>query len=140
MTDIVNHLNLRCPPARAFHAYTEIGAWWPARYSADPATFATVVLEPRLGGTLTTTHTDGLAYTWGTVTEWDPPTGLAHTSTLAQDRDTPSLVRVTFTPAGDGTLVEHVHGGWREGNLADRPKFGDWPVLLAAYRAHAEAE
>ncbi|GLZ77650.1 hypothetical protein Afil01_24570 [Actinorhabdospora filicis] len=137
--DIVNRLSLRCSPTRAFYSYADLGAWWPARYSADPATLESVVLEPRVGGAVTSTHTDGLAYTWGEVVTWDPPSTLAHTSTLAQDPGTPTVVRVRFTPEGEGTLVEHFHEGWREGNLADRPKFGDWPLILRAYREHAES-
>jgi hypothetical protein len=64
-----------------------------------------------------------------------------HTFTLAQDPAHPSEVAVEFVPAEDGgCMVRFAHGGWTEENLADRRKFGDWPVMLDRFAALAEEE
>jgi uncharacterized protein YndB with AHSA1/START domain len=122
---------LPCGPAEAFAVYTErIGEWWDARYTANAETFESVVIEPRAGGSVYETHSDGARYDWGEVTVWEPGRRLVHTFTLAQDAAHPSEVSVEFVPEGDGCKVRFEHGGWTDENVADRKKFGDWPVML----------
>ncbi len=60
-----------------------------------------------------------------------------HSFALAQDPAHPSEVAVEFVPDGDGCLVRFAHGGWTEANVADRKKFGDWPVMLDRFAALA---
>jgi hypothetical protein len=35
--------------------------------------------------------------------------------------------------------IRFAHGGWTEANVADRSKFGDWPLLLDRFAALADA-
>ena len=127
-------LRLDCSPQRAFETYTErMGEWWDPRYTRDAATFVTVTIEPKVGGRVYATHTDG-EDNWGVVEEWQLGRALAHSFWLAHDRQHPSKVHVEFAPDGHGTLVGFSHGGWNEGNAALRAKFGDWPVILEHYK------
>jgi Activator of Hsp90 ATPase homolog 1-like protein len=83
-------------------------------------------------------HTDVGELDWGQVTVWERGGRLVHTFTLAQDPGHPTEVVVEFEPSDTGSVVRHAHGGWNEDNVADRKKFGDWPVLLDRFAALAE--
>ena len=85
-------------------------------------------------------HTGGQRYQWGEVTAWEPGERLSCTSTLAQTRESPSEIVVTFEPAADGCRVRFEHGGWDERYEADRRKFGDGPLILAGFVELAERE
>src|SRR5688500_16136551 len=130
---IVHEFTVAAPPERAFERFVHMGRWWDPRYTADPATFADVEVDGRLGGPVTEVHTDGRRFTWGAVTAWEPGRRFAYTSTLAQTPEHPSEVTVDFAAEGAGTRVRFAHGGWHAGNAADRAKFGDWPGILARY-------
>ena len=146
MTDallpITFEYRLPCDAARAFETYTgRIGEWWHPRYSADAETFEGVTIEPRAGGRVYAVHSDidiG-EHEWGEVTVWEPGRRLVHTFTLAQDPAHPSEVSVEFVPDGEGCVVRFAHGGWTEANVADRRKFGDWPVMLDRFAALASS-
>jgi len=127
---IRHEFDVDCTPEQAFALYTKrIGEWWPAEYSADPETLRAVTIEGRVGGRVFATHAED-ELTWGRITAWEPGRELGHTFTLAQDAEQPTDVSVRFAPSGDGCHVRFEHGGWDEGNLADRAKFSDWPVIL----------
>jgi len=142
MTDLAAvtfEYRLDCSPEQAFDTYTgRIGEWWDPRYTAGADTFQGVTIEPGVGGRVYESHGDAGEYEWGEVTEWEPPRRLVHTFALAQDPSQPSEVSVEFGPDGDGCLVHFAHGGWTEANVADRKKFGDWPVLLDRFAALAQ--
>lgn len=139
MTDetIRHEFTLAAGPAAAFERFARIGTWWDPRYTADAETFADVVVEGRVGGRVTEVHSDGRRFDWGEVTAWEPGRRLAFTSTLAQTREHPSEISAEFAAVGEGTLVRFAHGGWHEGNRADRARFTDWPAILARYAAPA---
>ena len=131
---------LTCSPEHAFDAYTKrIGEWWDGRYTANADTFERVTIEPGVGGRVWEGHRGGAEYDWGTVTVWEPGRRLVHSFALAQDPANPSEVAVEFAQDGDGTVVAFEHRGWTEANVADRRKFGDWPVLLDRFAALAQA-
>jgi hypothetical protein len=133
----VHEVVVGCDPATAFEIWTTRGgAWWPGGYTADERTFSGLTIEPHVGGRVVERHDDGRTFVWGEVTVWEPGAHLAHTFSLAHSGD-PSAVDVRFTAADGGTLVRLEHGGWHEGNVMDRPKFGDWPVILASFAALA---
>jgi len=67
------------------------------------------------------------------VTAWSPGETYAQTWTLAQDPEAPSSLTVTFADTDDGSEVVLEHGGWHEGNIAYREKFGDWSLILERY-------
>lgn len=136
---IVHEFDLSCSPEHAFDVYTgQMGRWWLPRYTGDPDTFTDVTIDPRLGGQITERHSGGAEHDWGEVIAWEPGVRVAYTSTLAQDRTFPSVVRVFFEPAAAGCHVRFEHGGWDQHNGAERAKFTDWPVLLERYQALAE--
>ena len=139
MTDlspIAYEYRLARTPERAFETYSKrIGEWWDPRYTASAATFERVIIEPGEGGRVYESHGDGRTYEWGAVTAWEPGRRLVHSFALAQDPAKPSEVAVEFVPDGDGCLVRFAHGGWTEANVADRNKFGDWPVMLDRFAA-----
>jgi hypothetical protein len=132
---------LACSAEQAFATYTgRIGEWWDPRYTANAATLAAVTIEPRVGGRVFATHSDIGDHDWGEVTVWQPGRRVAHTFALAQDRRHPSEVAVQFVAReGAGCEVHFAHGGWTEANVADRKKFGDWPVMLDRFAALADA-
>jgi pimeloyl-ACP methyl ester carboxylesterase len=135
---IVHEYRLRCSAEHAFQVYAgRIGEWWDPDYTADPATFRGMAIEPFEGGRVHITHDDA-AYTVGWVTRWEPGSTLAYESTLAQGRDHPSEVTVRFRPDGAGCLVRFEHGGWTDHNAAYRVKFGDWQRILGRFAALAE--
>jgi hypothetical protein len=44
-------------------------------------------------------------------------------------------VSADFEPVGAGCLLHFAHGGWTEGNAADRRKFSDWRLILDRFAA-----
>ena len=115
-------------PEDAFRLYTEgMARWWPlATHSVEEEAAETVVFEPRLGGRIVERAQGGAEHHWGTVTEWDPPAGFAHTWHPGREASSGQLVEVRFVADGDGTRVELVHTGWE--NLGDQA-----PRLYEAY-------
>ena len=134
---IVHECVLQCRAEDAFETYAgRIGEWWDPRYTANAETLETVVIEPRVGGRMYARHADIGEDDWGAVTIWEPGRRLVHTFTLAQDPACPSEVDVEFAPGdGDGCTMRFAHGGWNEANVAVRPKFGDWHVMLDRFAA-----
>jgi uncharacterized protein YndB with AHSA1/START domain len=132
---------LACSQGEAFDTYAgRIGEWWDGRYTANAETFESVTIEPGVGGRVYESHAGGGEYEWGEVTVWEPGRRLVHSFALAQDPANPSEVAVEFDAEGDGSVIRFEHRGWIEANVADRKKFGDWPVLLDRFAALAEAE
>jgi hypothetical protein len=131
LSAIEHEYALGCSPQQAFATFTErIGEWWPADYSPDPGALKDTVIEPGVGGRVFFV-VDGLGEVpWGAVTTWDPGHRVAFTSTLAQSRQYPSEVDAVFEAAGEGCEMRLRHGGWNEGNAADRRKFSDWRLIL----------
>jgi uncharacterized protein YndB with AHSA1/START domain len=129
---------LPCSPEHAFAVYTgRIGDWWDPDYTANAGTLQGVTIEPRVGGRVYATHSDMGEHEWGEVTVFDPGRRLVHTFTLAQDPESPSEVTAELVADGDGCVLRFAHGGWTEDNVADRKKFGDWPLLLDRFAALA---
>ena len=136
---IRHEMRLACAPEAAFSTYTErIGAWWDARYTANPETLQAVTIEPRSGGRVYATHSDCGDDDWGVVTVWEPGRALEHSFTLAQDARYPTAVAIEFLgDKRDACVVRFVHGGWHRDNEALREKFTDWPVILSRFAALA---
>ena len=134
---IVHVVDVEAPPTDVFTAFVhELGAWWDPRYSADPTTFEDAAIEPKVGGRVLATHSDGLEHEWGRVDTWDPPRRLGWSFTLAQDPSHPSLVEVEVIPRDGGSRLRLTHGGWTADNASYRSKYGDWPVLLERFTDH----
>jgi 3-oxoadipate enol-lactonase len=125
------------PSDDAFATYTQrFGDWWDPRLTPDPDTYCGAVIEPRVGGAVSLLHGDD-SYRFGEVLTWQPGQHFAQTFTLALDPTFPTTITVDFVRIEDGTRVTLTHGGWVEGNVGDRRKFGDWQRLLDRYAALA---
>jgi hypothetical protein len=77
---------------------------------------------------------------WGTVTIWEPPSGVWFTWHPGTPEDEATEVEVTFTAAATGTVVELVHTGWEhrpDGEGARQGYDGGWVVVLARYVGQA---
>jgi uncharacterized protein YndB with AHSA1/START domain/uncharacterized protein YciI len=124
----------------AFEVFTaRIGVWWPLVDFSVHGAGATVSFS---GDRLVERSPAGEAAVWGTVTRWEPPHAVAFTWHPGAGPDRASDVAVTFTPAGEQTLVTLEHNGWEsfEDPAAARAEYGQgWPAVLEAYREAAGA-
>lgn len=106
-------------PADAFDVFTgEIDLWWRhgAKFRIAGKRPGKLGFEPKLGGRLFETvelPAGARTFVVGTVVDWDPPRRLAlewrQVNFAAHEK---TLVEVTFTPTGDGTMVRVEHRGW----------------------------
>src|SRR5689334_13121799 len=111
---IEQEYDLACTPAEAFAVFTErTGQWWPGEFSPDAASLRDTVIEPRIGGRVYFVVAGMGDVPWGTVTDWQPGRRLVFASTLAQARDFPSEIDVSFQDGPDGGCHMVLrHGGW----------------------------
>lgn len=138
--DVVLSYDLPVSAAQAFLLYVDrFGQWWPAAYTADPATYDTVVIEPVVGGRVLAHYTTGREEEWGLVTEIEPGVGLSHTFRLAARSSVPSQITVGFADTDTGSRMTFRHGGWVAANAGDRSRYGHWPLILSQFIALARA-
>lgn len=131
---VVLSYDLPTSSAHAFLVYVDrIGRWWPGTYTADPATYDEVVIEPYVGGRVYVRYTDGQEQDWGQVRELRPGQVLAHTFSLSAQHPGTGLVRVEFDDQDSGCRMTFRHQDHLATNPFERHKFGDWPVVLAEY-------
>jgi uncharacterized protein YndB with AHSA1/START domain len=127
---------VRCDPARAFAAFTaEIAQWWPTRtHSVAQAQVLGVAIEPRVGGRIYETATDGTDSEWGRVLTWSPPHGLSMTWHPGRPADPHTVVELSFTAEGDVTRVRLVHRGWEalgaQAEAARESYDGGWATVF----------
>lgn len=142
---VVRSVVVRLAPAEAFTLFTqEMRSWWPfAGHSCGDEDAVDVRFEPRVGGTVTEIGRHGERWTWGTLTEWDPPHAFAMRWHPGLEAGEATLLRVNFAAAGEGTEVRVHHGGWEaRGSQAQarRDQYdGGWPRTLQAFARHAAA-
>ncbi|GAA1619623.1 hypothetical protein GCM10009744_02880 [Kribbella alba] len=132
---IVHEYDLRCGAEQAFEVYVA-GQWWHPKYTPDPGSFEKLTIGPE---SVVLTHRGLGEFVIGQVVESSPPSRLVYTSTLAQTPEWPSEITVAFTPGADGCHIGFEHGGWNDGNAADRKKFSDWPEILDRFVALADS-
>lgn len=135
---IEKQVRVPLPPDEAFRLFTAgLDRWWPveshsvsARRGQRPRR---VVVEPRTGGHVYEVTSDDRRATWATVTRWDEGRALSLDWHVGED-DGATQVTVTFTPDGEGTRVDLVHGDWSASAAARRHAYGsDWTLLLSGY-------
>jgi uncharacterized protein YndB with AHSA1/START domain len=137
-------IKVAAPPERAFEVFTGgIGRWWPKSHKIGPADLDRPVIEPREGGRWYELDVDGSECEIGKVAVWEPPHRLVLiwqlTPEFTYDPHLVTEVEVTFTPDGDGTLVELEHRDLeRMGEKAEAMREtvsgpGGWPGLLALF-------
>ena len=140
-------VTVNASPERAFEVFTAgFSSWWPLEsHHIGAAAAAQGILEPRTGGRWFERDADGNECDWGYVIAFEPPHRVLLawqlTPEFAYDPDPEKVteVEVTFTPTGDGTLVELEHRGFeKHGEAATRMRDsvsapGGWADLLELY-------
>lgn len=102
------------PKERAFQLFTsEIGSWWPlATHSIGQESAVSCGMEPRVGGALYESLSDGERHSWGRVVVWEPHDRVAFSWHPGHEESEAQQVEVRFTPDGSGTRVDLRHYGW----------------------------
>jgi uncharacterized protein YciI len=122
-------------PAVAFEVFTAgIGLWWPIAEKSVYGAGGTVAFA---GGQIIEQSPGGQRAVWGTVTRWEPPTGVAFTWHPGHVPERASHVEVAFAAAGPQTLVTLTHTGWDvfADPAAARAEYDrGWPVVLDRYQ------
>jgi Activator of Hsp90 ATPase homolog 1-like protein len=132
---------------QAFSVFVEqMETWWPAEHHIGAKPFASIIVEPRVGGRWYERDAEGKDCEWGTVRAWDPPRLVTLTwhlgPTWQYDADLAkaSDVAIRFTSEGpSATLVELEHSGierhgegWEQLRVGlDGP--GAWERTLAEF-------
>ena len=119
LAPIVKTVEVRRSPGDAFRAFAEeIGAWWPlethtrARDSEGERS-VDVTVEPRVGGRVFETLSDGRELDWGEVLAWEPGVRLELTWRLGLLREQTTRVGVEFEALeGSGCRVTLTHSDW----------------------------
>ena len=134
LSPITREVLVDADPVVAFHVFTErIGQWWPVGEFSVHGEGAAVAF---IDGAIVETGSSGAVAVWGTVTAWHPPSGLAFTWHPGRDEQRASRVTVTFTAAGEQTLVRLEHAGWEvfDDPQASRTEYDEgWPMVLARF-------
>ena len=137
-------IRVNATPDRAFDVFTSgIGRWWPKSHKIGQADLDRPVIEPRAGGRWYELDVDGSECELGKVAVWEPPSRLIliwqMTPEFRFDPDLITEVEVTFTPDGDGTVVDLEHRDLeRMGDQAEAMAEtvggpGGWPALLQLF-------
>lgn len=137
-------IRVNATPDRAFDVFTSgIGRWWPKSHKIGQADLDRPIIEPRAGGRWYELDVDGSECELGKVAVWEPPSRLILiwqlTPEFSFDPDLITEVEVTFTPDGDGTVVDLEHRDLeRMGDQAEAMAEtvggpGGWPALLQLF-------
>jgi hypothetical protein len=116
---IVKTIDVRRSAADAFHMFTgEIAAWWPlathtrAKTAAGEVT-ASVTIEPRIGGRVYETLSDGRELEWGAVSAFQPGALFAMDWTMGRAPEQSTVVTVRFEPLSEASCrVTLTHENW----------------------------
>lgn len=118
----------------AFEVFTtEIDLWWRQgrRFRNAGKRPGKIVFESKLGGRVFETiqlSTGERTLQVGTVVEWDPPKRVAlEWRNVNFKPHEKTLVEVTFTPQGEGTMVRVEHSGWSACPRIIRHVMVSWP-------------
>ncbi|WP_342078315.1 SRPBCC domain-containing protein [Yoonia sp. SS1-5] len=133
---------LNTTQSAAFQAFvTDVGRWWPV--ASFSVAGGSVVMEPRLGGQIIETASDGAKHVWGHITAWEENRHIALSWYVGGKDAVPTDISVRFAPTDDGrTGVTLVHDGWAAlgARAADIRKnyIRGWSAILGeAFAAYA---
>lgn len=122
--------------AHAFELFAAgIGAWWPIDDFGVFGPGSSVSFE----GDLLVERNGDKSAVWAEVTGWEPPRALRLSWHAGRAASQATQLTVTFSPAGDQTVVRLEHSGWEvyPDPAASAAEYGNgWPVVLDALRAH----
>jgi uncharacterized protein YndB with AHSA1/START domain len=101
-------------PAVCYERFTAgFGEWWPTlTHSLSRHADTRCKLQAHAGGRLFETAPDGTEHTWGFVTGLVAGERLGLTWYPGREAESAQWIEVTFEPAGQGSRVTLVHGGW----------------------------
>lgn len=116
---VVKIIDVRRSAADAFRIFTaEMGSWWPlethtrANTKAGEVT-AKLTIEPRVGGRVFETLTDGRELEWGEVDAYEPGVHFAMQWRMGRPAEQGTLVSVRFAPLSDASCrVTLTHENW----------------------------
>jgi uncharacterized protein YndB with AHSA1/START domain len=135
------------PVEAAFAVFTDdIASWWSPDHHILQAPLASMVFEPRVGGSVYDVGTDGTECHWGTVLAYEPPTRVVFSWNITlewgieSDPAKFSEIEVRFVPEDDARTrveLEHRHldrhgDGW-EGMRDAVGSSGGWPIGLQRF-------
>jgi uncharacterized protein YndB with AHSA1/START domain len=127
-------------PAVAFDVFTDqIGQWWPLAEHGVYGGQSTVAFEE---ARLIERSGDGETSVWGTVTEWAPGHAVRFTWHPGKEAEKASVVSVSFSRRGEGTLVVLEHSNWEffADPAAARSEYDQgWPTVLGRFADCAAA-
>jgi uncharacterized protein YciI len=122
---------VKAEPDKAFEVFTaRIGDWWPLGTHSVHGEGGSVAFED---GVLVERSAAGERSVWGTVTRWEPPSAVSFTWHPGNPGSRATDVTVSFTAAGEQTLVTLEHRGWEvyEDPAAAREEYNTgWPFVL----------
>jgi len=141
---IVMHFEVPLTPAEAFELFTsELDSWWPlVGHSCSDDEHAKVHFDQRVGGEVTESSAKASApFVWGTLSEWNPPSGFAMSWHPGQAPENATQLTVSFAQTAAGSRVTLVHDGWAargaEGARARDMYASGWVGVTDLYRTRA---
>lgn len=145
MTPIHKTTQVPLSPEEAFDLFIAgLDSWWPKDSHAPLGPDATLVVEPRNGGTIMEIGPDGTRNLWGRIFAWDPGRYLAFTWCPEDAEDKATVVAVSFHATGDGTRLDLTHGDFDVlGDTADAVSTSyliGWDLVLGSYCFAAQVE
>ncbi|MFP4549887.1 MAG: VOC family protein [Spirochaetales bacterium] len=101
-------------PGRAYQAFTrQMAKWWPLeQHSVGADLTVTCEFEPKKGGRIFETMSDGTTVPWGKVLEVEPGRKLVFTWHPGRDAAGAQIVTVKFAGSEDGSIITLEHRGW----------------------------
>jgi len=144
---IITTIEVPCSQEKAFTVFVnEMGSWWPldkrsmsVMHTRKPS--KSLRIEPKLGGKIVETGSDGAEYHWGTIRGYDPHDGIRMDFHMGLPAENASLVEVRFTALKkDWTRVQLTQSNWEAfGDLAEMMRGGygsGWVIIFEqAYKA-----
>jgi hypothetical protein len=116
---IVKTIDVRRSAADAFRIFTaEMSAWWPLAThtranTAEGEVTSGVTIEPRVGGRVFETLSDGRELDWGEVARFEPHALFAMNWIMGRPEAQSTLVTVRFEPLTDASCrVTLTHEHW----------------------------
>lgn len=135
-------IRVSLPAEHAFRVFTQgMSGWWPlathsraADEERDGVTADGVEVEPRVGGRIWETLSNGDRLSWGEILAWEPPRRLLIAWKPNANPLPPTELEITFTQETGATRVSLEHRGWErlgDAGVKARPGYAEgWPVLF----------
>lgn len=137
---LISTIEVPCGQEKAFSVFVnEMGGWWPLdkrsmslMNGGKPPKSLTV--EPRQGGKIVETSQDDTVHHWGTITSYDPHSGIDMDFHMGMPPENASLVEVRFVALeAERTRVALTQSNWEAfGDMAEmmRNGYGSGWVLI----------